>query len=343
MNTYPKLTKRAVLVGAAAAGASLALSHAAEATTRWVSPGEPWVDDRGKLIQAHGGGIIRHNGRFYWFGEDRTPENSPDARYVAAYSSADLMNWRYEGQVLGLSNPDGIGVDFILERPKVFANRETGKFVMYFHLDNRGPAGQGYKYARVGVAISDRINGPYRYVRSFRPLGQESRDIGQFIDDDGTPYLIFESRPTRGFFIATLSRDYLSVMTAVSFIEAPIEGGAIVHYDGLYYVLGSHLTGWGPNPNVYATAKSLAGPWSSFRDVAPPETNTYSSQSSNLIKVSGTRGTSVIYVGDRWTREDLPNSRYVWMPLEIGDGRMWLPQPKPWRVDLETGLTTIKA
>ena len=35
-------------------------------------------------------------------------------------------------------------------------------------------------------------------------------------------------------------------------------------YEGLYYLNGSGLTGWKPNPNKYATATSLAGPWTEF-------------------------------------------------------------------------------
>ena len=31
----------------------------------------------------------------------------------------------------------------------------------------------------------DKIDGHYKNLRSFRPLDHESRDIGQFIDDDG--------------------------------------------------------------------------------------------------------------------------------------------------------------
>jgi hypothetical protein len=85
-------------------------------------------------------------------------------------------------------------------------------------------------------------------VRSFRPLNQESRDIGQFMDDDGSAYLIFESRPAGGFFIAPLSDDYLDIKQQVSFIHEPLEGGALVHYKGLYYVLDSHMTGWAPIP-----------------------------------------------------------------------------------------------
>ncbi len=56
-----------------------------------------------------------------------------------------------------------------------------------------------------------------------------------------------------------------------------MESGAIVHYNGLYYAIGSWLTGWNPNPNHYATATSLAGPWSEFNDIAPPEAKSYGS------------------------------------------------------------------
>ena len=70
-------------------------------------------------------------------------------------------------------------------------------------------------------------------------------------------------------------------------IPAHMEGGAIVHYQGLYYAIGSALTGWAPNPNKYATAHSLEGPWSEFKDIAPPETKTYGSQSTMLLKVVG--------------------------------------------------------
>lgn len=204
---------------------------------------------------------------------------------------------------------------------------------MYMHLDS-----PNYKLARVGVAVSDKVDGPYKYVKSFRPLDRESRDIGQFVDDDGSAYLIFESRPTGGFYIAKLSADYMSVEKLMSFIHAPLEGGAIVHYGGMYYVVGSHLSGWAANPNVYATATSLEGPWSERKDIAPPEVKTYDSQSSMLVKVAGHKTTTVIYVGDGWMPKKLWDSRYVWMPVEIGEGKLVLPKPEPWVLDVKTGV-----
>ena len=306
-----------------------------------IRPGEIWPDDRGQHIQAHGGGILKIGGTYYWFGEDRGQGLDPARRYVACYSSTDLAHWTFRNEALKLADPENFGPRWVLERPKVFYNATTKQYVMYMHIDAPIAGGQGgYALARVGVAVSDQPDGDYRYLRSFRPLGHESRDIGQFIDDDGTPYLIFEDRPF-GFRIATLSADYLNVEKEVCLIPLHLEGGAVVRHQGLYYAIGSALTGWNPNPNKYATAKSLAGPWSEFRDIAPPSTNTYGAQSTMLLKVAGTQATTVIFMGDLWRPKAQWDSRYLWMPVEIGGGRLWLPEPKPWTLDVATGVAKI--
>ena len=297
-----------------------------------IRPGEAWPDNKGNHIQAHGGGIIQLGKYYYWYGEQRRQGLDTNYRYVSCYRSKDLVNWKFMGDALQLSDPEQLGRRWVLERPKVYYNRNTKTYVMYFHLDDAK-----YKFARVGVATSKKPQGPFKYVKSFRPLEKESRDIGQFIDDDGSAYLVFESRPTKGFFIAKLSDDYLSVEKEVCLINAPLEGGAIIRYDGLYYAIGSELTGWRPNPNRYATATSLAGPWSEFKDIAPPATNTYSSQSTMMLKVAGSKTTTVIFMADQWRPKTQWDSRYLWMPLEIGDGKLVLPQPQPWQLNIKTG------
>ncbi len=321
---------------------SSAIAANATSTVHSIQPGEVWPDDRGRHIQAHGGGILKRDNTFYWFGEDRARDNERGKRYVSCYSSKNLMDWTFRNQVVKLADPENFGPAWVLERPKVFYNAKTKQYVMYMHIDAPAPGGGGgYQLARVGVATCATVDGDYRYLKSFRPLGQESRDIGQFIDDDGSAYLIFEDRPAQGFHIAKLSDDYLTVEKDVCLIRAPLEGGAIVHFDGLYYVVGSALTGWRPNPNKYATAPSLEGPWSEFRDIAPPETNTYGSQSTMLVKVVGTKTTTVIFLGDIWKPRTQWDSRYLWMPLEIGAGKLWLPEPREWTLDIETGEATI--
>lgn len=111
-----------------------------------------------------------HEGRYYWFGEHKTEGKAGNFAQIGvhAYSSPDLYNWRDEGIVLPVSEDlsSEIARGCILERPKVIFNPRTKKFVMWFHLE---PKGAGYSGARSGVAVSDKITGPYQFLNSFRP------------------------------------------------------------------------------------------------------------------------------------------------------------------------------
>lgn len=134
-------------------------------------PGELWLDNNGAHINAHGGGILFDNGKYYWFGEHKTEgENGNMANVgVHCYSSVDLYNWTDEGIALAVM-PDSSGSDIekgcILERPKVIKNEKTGKYVMWFHLE---PKGKGYKGALSGIAVSDNATGPFTYIKAVRP------------------------------------------------------------------------------------------------------------------------------------------------------------------------------
>ena len=102
------------------------------------------------------------------------------------------------------------------------------------------------------------------------------------------------------------------------------------------------MTGWRPNPNVYATAPAITGPWTEFRDLAPPEANNYDSQSTMLLKVEAQKTTTVIFMGDIWRPRELWDSRYFWMPLQVESGSMHLPPPQPWSLNIRTGEIAIR-
>jgi len=131
-------------------------------------PAEIWQDDRGEHINAHGGGILFYEGKYYWFGEHKGERTNDALVGVTCYSSSDLYNWKYEGVALKVSDDPASDIvsGCIIERPKVIYNAQTGKFVMYFHLEMKG---QGYNAARVGIAVSDKVTGDYTFLRSLRP------------------------------------------------------------------------------------------------------------------------------------------------------------------------------
>lgn len=135
---------------------------------RLPEPGGVWLDTDGNCINAHGGGMLEHNGIYYWFGEHKCDTTNNATVGVTVYSSTDLNEWKYEGVALAVEAEDSdsdIAGGCIIERPKVIYNPNTGKFVMWFHLELKG---QGYLSARSGVAVSDNVTGPYRFVRSGR-------------------------------------------------------------------------------------------------------------------------------------------------------------------------------
>ncbi|MDQ0931379.1 RICIN domain-containing protein [Streptomyces turgidiscabies] len=312
----------------------------AQAASVTFTTGADRTDQNGNTLQLHGLGIIKVGNTWYGFGEDKTGRTSADTSFqdIPCYTSTDLANWTYQGQALGLQAGGDLGPSRIVERPKVIYNASTSTYVMYMHIDSTN-----YAEARVGVATSSTPCGPYTYRGSFRPQGNLSRDLGLFQDTDGTGYLLSEDR-NNGLRIYKLSADYLSVDSSVAVLgssgSGSVESPAMVKIGGMYYVFGSHLTGWSLNDNVYATATSLSGPWSALRNFAAPGTKTYGSQTANVITVQGTSGTTYIYAGDRWDTSNLGASKLIWLPLTIRGTTVNLGQYPTWSLDAAAGTWT---
>ena len=289
-----------------------------------IVPGRVFIDDRGRTAQLHGIGLQRIGDRWFAWGEDKTAGDRFTA--VACYSSIDLARWRFEGDALTAAESD-IAPDRIVERPKVL-QRPDGRWVMFLHVDSGD-----YSFARVGYAVSDRPEGPYTYVRSERPLGNLSRDIGVF-QEDGVGYLLSEDREN-GLHIYRLRDDHLGVDSIVTTVrqqakpEIGYESPTVVRYRGRYHLFGSDLTGWSMNDNMCTSADSLAGPWADWQPIAPLGAHTFESQVSVVAPV----GDGFVYIGDRWTPDNLAESPAVWLPLRFDDGHPRLQWREAWSIE----------
>lgn len=305
-------------------------------------PGEVWKDTQGNIINAHGGGILHHNDLYYWFGEIKkgqtwlvTAQNWECYRVpaggISCYSSKDLLNWKYEGVALAATTgkPDyDLDTSKVIERPKVVYNARTKKFVMWMHIDTKD-----YLAARTGVAVSDKPQGPYQYIRSERPNDSMSRDMTVFQDDDGKTYHFFASEENATMHVNLLSDDYLShtknerrILVGMS-REAP----AVFKYAGKYYLVSSGCTGWSPNPASYAIADTPLGEWKQEDNpcVGERSETTFQSQSTYIVPVPGKDG-SFIFLADRWNKTNLPDSRYVWLPMIMKDGKPQISYKDKW-------------
>ncbi|MEU9664015.1 RICIN domain-containing protein [Streptomyces bobili] len=316
---------------------ALATAGPAQAAPQTIANGTQFTDTSGNPVHAHGGGVLKVGTYYYWFGENRNADNT--FRYVDAYRSTDLKNWEFRNHVLTEASDPELATANI-ERPKVMYNASTGKFVMWMHKEN----GTDYSEARAAVAVSDTVDGNYAWQGSFRPLGQHmSRDITVYVDTDGTGYMVSAARENYDLQIYRLTADYTGI---ASLVADPWHGGhreapALFKRGNVYFMLTSGATGWNPNQQQYATATSLAGPWSAMTNVG--DSTTFNSQTAYVLPVQGGSGTSYLYLGDRWGNSfggTVNDSRYVWLPLTFPSSTSmsmtWSPE-----VTLDTAAGTV--
>ncbi|MCS3797577.1 family 43 glycosylhydrolase [Niastella sp. OAS944] len=298
------------------------------------NPGQPWYDSRGEVINAHGGGLLYSGNTYYWFGERRGKQGTSG---VNVYSSQDLYNWKYEALALSTDSANAgsdIAPGCVMERPKVIYNARTRKYVMWFHLELKG---KGYSAARAGVAVSDKVTGPYKFINSFRPNGNMSRDMTLFVDDDGSAWHMYSSQENYDLRIARLTNDYLQPTTEDKLLfSAHREAPALFKYDGKYYLITSGCTGWAPNKATVHTANSLTGPWTLMNQnpmLGPGADTTFGAQSTYIQPIAGKKN-AFLFMADKWNPHDLRDSRYLWLPLHIHNGQPLVEWMHNWDLNL---------
>lgn len=308
------------------------------------TPGEKWADTDGRHINAHGGGIMYHNGTYYWYGEYKGDYTyrSPGVGWecyraetggVSCYSSKDLYNWKFEGIALSpdtVNTHSDIHPTMVIERPKVIYNEITGKFVMWMHIDNHD-----YGKASAGVAVGDSPTGPFTYIGSVHPNGQIARDLTVYKDDDGKAYLIYSSEGNATMQISQLTADYLKTVGTYTrnFADKFREAPAIFKRGGKYYIVSSGCTGWSPNEAEYAVADCITGPYTAINNPCRGKDadKTFYGQSTFVLPVYGVEDTFIMMF-DKWNKVDLIDSRYIWLPIKFEGDELTVPWQDQWKL-----------
>lgn len=194
-----------------------------------------------------------------------TATGSWDADRFGAWSSRDLRHWTARGELIRRDQIKWIGDDGAKEHflwaPGV-ATR-NGKYYLYYSVGPQNPTP-----SRIGVAVADRPQGPYR--DSGKPLvtggnGFEAIDPMVFVDPKtNVAYLYAGGSAGAKLRVWQMGDDMMSVVREMT-VATPrnFTEGAFVNYRaGTYYLSYSHGRFNGPDYSVhYATSSSPLGPW----------------------------------------------------------------------------------
>jgi beta-xylosidase len=203
-----------------------------------------------------------HNGKMYIYsGHDEAPER--EQRYVMnewlVFSSSDLKTWTEHPVPLKVT-------DFKWAKADAWASQvieHNGKFYWYTAVEHGTIPGKA-----IGVAIADNPLGPFKDAKGSAlitndmtkgaTIGWDDIDPSVFIDTDGQAYLFWGN--TACYYaklkpnMIELDGEIKQVQLPTKFTEAPY-----IHKRNNTYFLSYSIDF--PEKTVYATSKSIHGPW----------------------------------------------------------------------------------
>ena len=308
-----------------------------------------WKDTDGNFIYSQGGGVFKFGDTYYWYGvhyggaetyaQNPTKLNSDTGfRSITCYSSKDLVNWKFENDVL-TPHSKGFGSASWLGRMGVAYCPQSKKYVLVTQYNDS-----------VLFAASDTPTGDFE-VKNVQDqiegvLKQGTGDQTVFVDDDGQAYLICSNKGGRGYqYVARLRpSDFLAAEKAVQVGKGSgREGDCMFKYKNKYYFCASDLHGWNASHSYYMVADNINGPYSGWKVMDGTDMDfSHVTQTGFFYTVKGTKQETVIFCGDRWSDFAGNGLGYnQWVPLTVDGSNVKFNSLSEWNLDAETGEWSV--
>jgi hypothetical protein len=328
-------------------------------------PGISVKDTYGNLMNAHGGGIIKVCDTYYLHGEyflSTTTDNNFNG--FSMYSSKDFATWKNEGIILpqqasGLLGPNRKG-----ERPHIIKCPATGEFVLFAHA-----ADTTYQVDKeVVYATSPTVNGKYTFKGALTSSGASSScmttdvppsscsgsiaahsDMSALTDGTGA-WVVTESGGV--YTLASDCHSFTSSKTVgINCTTGGAEAPTVFKAGNTFFWIGSDKTGWRANDDFYSTSTSMTGTWSCQGYLAPQGDLTWMTQTTWVMPIQGSSGTTYVYWGDHWYGDESTAhpgqhnylTTYVFQPLIFNSAQTQISLPTyqvSWKLDVGAGTWT---
>ena len=348
-----------------------------------------YTDTDGNILYSQGGGIFKfpNDDKYYWYGVrykeavtyatdpllGKTVEHPAFEAYTC-YTSDDLVNWKYEGDVATLET---LGQSWCgwAGRCGVVYNENANKYVLVSQFNG------------TIIASADNPKGPFKTEKGYFWGGTslpviangDTGDLTMFYDEDSKGYMICSSANGRGhLYIAPMDEtknfcdfDFdnikeLNGSTGSYFDEdgtikqkdkGGIEGDCMFKYKDHYYFTGSDLYGWRGSRVYVFESKDILGDYKlkpDYIDTSKSSSNlpyimpgakysyAHNSQTGFYYTLHGSKQDTVIYCGDRWCDFGTHGIGYnQWVPLTMDGYTPHFNDLSQWKLNSETGEWTI--
>ncbi len=320
-----------------------------------------WNTKDGKPIYSQGGGIFRFADpltglkKYYWYGvhyaEADSYRNDPSVTHtksatfesVTCYSSVDLANWTFEGDVLTKEEVNKSKKGWV-GRLGVAYIKELNKYAMVVQHD-----------AKVLFALSDSPTGQFTCHQeiSMEPMigTTNTGDQTVFTDEDtGKSYLIYSyGRGRNKIYVSEIGvkDEKVNLLDCTQIFKGESrEGNCMFKYNNRYYMFASNIYGWDASLAYYLVADDIRGPYLPTNEMlvmhGTTEDYAHVSQTGFFCSVKGSEQETIIYCGDRWANFAGNGLGYnQWCPISFDGKTPVFNSLSSWNLNANTGTWEV--
>lgn len=317
-----------------------------------------WNTEDGKPIYSQGGGIFKFPDpvtgveKYYWYGvhyqqaeayrkDPSITQDRNDFESVTCYSSTDLVNWHFEGDVLtkeelAKNSPlptwvGRLGVAYIPELKKYALFVQHGAKVLITLATSPTSAFSWHQEIDMTSMIGTSNTG----------------DQTVFTDEDtGKSYLIYSyGRGRNKIYVSEIGvKDGMVNLLDCTKVYQGLgrEGNCLFKYKNKYYMCASNLYGWDASYAYYLVADDIRGPYTPTNDMlvmnGVKDDFAHVTQTGFFYTIKGTKQETVIFCGDRWADFAGNGLGYnQWNPISFEGTRPYFNSLSSWKLDVKTG------
>lgn len=319
-----------------------------------------WNTKDGQPINSQGGGIFKFADpvtgvkKQYWYGVHYAEADSyrnnpsvtpPNATFesVTCYSSTDLVNWTFEGDVLTKAETNKSGKTWV-GRLGVAYIKELNKYAMLVQHGNK-----------VLIAVSDSPTGQFTWHQkiNMEPMigTTNTGDQTVFTDEDsGKSYLIYSYGQGRNKIYVSeigVKEGKVNLLDCTQIFKGESrEGNCMFKYNKKYYMFASNIYGWDASYAYYLVANDIRGPYLPSNEMlvmnGVSDDFAHVTQTGFFVNVKGSQQETVVYCGDRWANFAGNGLGYnQWFPISFDGKKPYFNSLNSWNLDAQTGLWEV--